>query len=292
MNSMRTAFGQVAWRSRKGWTELVRGQRLRRFQASESSSITRHLASLAAAHPLDAECRYFSQNGEDGIVLALLSRYGVQHGHTCEFGFSIYENNTISSALYFGIHSTFIDGSHKVVKQARQVIDRLKSPGLRAQQAFLTQENVDATLTSLGLPNAIDVISIDVDGNDYWLWNAISSIRARIVVVEYNASFGSAATVSVPYDPHFNRLRAHPSGLYHGASLKALVGLGIRKGYAFLGVDRAGLNAYFVDAAIAHTEDIIPTPDNGFRSHSGRIAAGMLQQSQEHAIAHLPVVRL
>jgi hypothetical protein len=117
---------------------------------------------------------------------------------------------------------------------------------LTADTAFVTAENVDALFQRHGVVGDIGLLHIDIDGNDYWIWRAIQSVRPVIVIVEYNAVLGSKHAVTVPYDPGFVRTRAHHSNLFYGASLAALRDLGAEKGYAFLGCNRAGNNAYFV----------------------------------------------
>jgi hypothetical protein len=92
----------------------------------------------------------------------------------------------------------------------------------------------------------IGLLSIDIDGNDYWVWQAINVISPRIVICEYNSVFGRNNPVSVPYGEQFNRTVAHHSNLYFGASLKALCLLGEQKGYVFVGSNSAGSNAFFV----------------------------------------------
>jgi hypothetical protein len=97
-----------------------------------------------------------------------------------------------------------------------------------------------------GYTGEIGLLSIDIDGNDYWVWNAISVVSPAIVVIEYNFRFGVEKAVTIPYQPNFTRLSAHPSGIYFGASLKALCRLAEKKGYAFVGCTSAGTNAFFV----------------------------------------------
>ena len=92
----------------------------------------------------------------------------------------------------------------------------------------------------------IGLLSIDIDGNDYWVWDKIEVVQPVIVIVEYNSVFGKNTTVTVPYDKGFERLKQHYSGLYQGASLAAFVYLAEKKGYAFVGSNSAGNNAFFV----------------------------------------------
>ncbi len=90
------------------------------------------------------------------------------------------------------------------------------------------------------------MLSIDIDGNDYWVWEAINVINPRIVICEYNSVFGCKDAITIPYKPNFNRTKAHFSNLYFGASLPALCYLANKKGYIFIGSNSAGNNAFFI----------------------------------------------
>jgi len=94
----------------------------------------------------------------------------------------------------------------------------------------LAQDNVDDVIGGSRFTGEIDILPVDVDGNEYWLWQAIESVSPRVVVIEMNPSLGDTLSVTVPYDPALDRLRKHPSGFYRGASLVAMAGLGTRKG--------------------------------------------------------------
>jgi hypothetical protein len=96
----------------------------------------------------------------------------------------------------------------------------------------------------------LGVLSIDVDGMDYWLWKAVEATAAEVVIIEYNASMGPERPGMVPYDKSFSAMKAHASGYYHGASLAALERLGRSKGYSLVAVDSAGVNAFFVHDAV------------------------------------------
>ena len=117
---------------------------------------------------------------------------------------------------------------------------------LNAMVSFITRENINDLLRRGGVSGDIGLLSVDIDGNDYWIWEAISEVLPRIVVVEYNSRLGSEKAITIPYSADFERAKAHHSTIYFGASLRALVKLGDRKGYAFVGCNSAGVNAYFV----------------------------------------------
>lgn len=170
---------------------------------------------------------------------------------------------------------------------------------LKAQQAFITRENINGLIRGNGIHGEIGLLSIDIDGNDYWVWEAIDVVTPAIVIVEYNHRFGSERAVAVPYSADFQRSNAHHSNIYYGASLAALCRLGSRKGYAFVGCTTAGNDAFFVRRDLK--PDSIPelTPAAGYvqgkfresRDEKGRLS--FLDNSQEAAIlAKLPVVEI
>ena len=105
-----------------------------------------------------------------------------------------------------------------------------------------------------GVEGEIDLFSLDIDGIDYWIWNAVSVIQPRVVLVEYQDIWGPERAVTVPYKPDFNRFDVHPD--FYGASLPAFVKLGHAKGYRLVGVNRYGFNAFFVRKGIG--EDVLP----------------------------------
>jgi hypothetical protein len=101
-------------------------------------------------------------------------------------------------------------------------------------------------IENAGINGSIGILSIDIDGNDYWIWKAISVISPQIVIIEYNSSFGNQHAVTIPYQPDFSRGTAHYSHLYYGVSLPALCNLASQKGYIYAGSNSAGSNAFFV----------------------------------------------
>ena len=110
----------------------------------------------------------------------------------------------------------------------------------------LLRDNVNDLLRQEGAIGEIDLFSLDMDGNDYWIWKQIKCIKPRIVICEYNSIFGSKRQVTVPYKEDFYRKKEHYSEMYFGASLAAFCELAEKKGYDFIGTTRAGVNAYFV----------------------------------------------
>jgi hypothetical protein len=209
--------------------------RIREFAA------TGPLASLA-----DAEFSVFSQWGEDGILQYLLSKVDVPHRVFIEFGVQDYEeSNTRFLLLNNNWRGLVIDAGQSYIDHIRAQ-DYYWRHDLTALCAFITAANINDLFSSAGFRGDIGLLSIDIDGNDYWIWEAIEVVTPRIVVVEYNGVFGSQLPVAVPYSESFRRTRAHFSNLYFGASLKALCSLAERKGYIFVGSNSSGSNAFFV----------------------------------------------
>lgn len=111
---------------------------------------------------------------------------------------------------------------------------------------FHHAENINDLISSAGFGGDIGLLSIDIDGNDYWIWEAIVTVRPIICICEYNAVFGDVHPICAPYDSSFDRTKAHHSNLYFGVSIAALHWLAARKGYRFVGTNSAGNNAFFV----------------------------------------------
>jgi hypothetical protein len=192
------------------------------------------------------EFKVYSQWGEDGILQYLLRSIAISRPVFVEFGVEDYtEANTRFLLVNNQWSGLIMDGSDELLASVRSDPIYWRH-NLKAVTAFVTRENINELLVENGVTGEIGLLSIDIDGNDYWVWEAISVISPAIVVVEYNARFGPERAVTVPYDPTFTRATAHHSCIYYGASLAALVGLGRRKGYAFVGSNGAANNAFFV----------------------------------------------
>jgi len=259
----------------------------------------RQLAAEPSPALRDHEFRVYSQWGEDGILQHLLRHVRVAQPVFVEFGVETYvEANTRFLLTNHGWSGLVIDGSEDNIAFIRRDPIYWRH-NLKAVCSFITRDNINDLIAGAGLNGDIGLLSVDIDGNDYWVWEAITGITPALVVTEYNALFGAERAVTVPYDPEFQRTAKHPSNLYYGASLAALVGLGRRKGYAFVGTNTAGNNAFFV------RRDLLPptlpelTVAAGFTQRAfreGRDAAGkltFLSAEQEAAIAtSLPLVEV
>lgn len=211
----------------------------------------------------DAEFRIFSQFGEDGIIQHLISRVPIQHDVFVEFGVDDYrESNTRFLLCNNNWRGLILDGG-------TAHIDFIRSDpigwrhSIDARSVFVTRDNINQSIAQAGISGDIGLLSVDIDGNDYWVLEAIDVVSPRIIVVEYNSTFGSEAAVTVPYDPSFDRTKAHPSNLYWGASLAALCLAADRMGMAFVGSNSNGNNAFFVRRDVL--ADLSPlTPQEGW----------------------------
>jgi len=242
---------------------------------------------------LHREKKLLSQYGEGGLIASLLSEFGTSHGSTLEFGFSIFENNSIASLLASNRKGFYIDGSGAEVAKANAMIRKAElSDRISITESFITKSNINDTIRSFGMSGEIDYLSIDIDGNDYWIWQAIEVIHPRIVSVEYNASFGPIASVSTPYSDDFVRHNFHKSGLGHGASFQALISLGVDKGYRCLGADSTGLNLYFLRSDISSVLTSDTSEEVVFHPHLERLVRGISQIDQESITKSLPIVEV
>ena len=198
----------------------------------------------------DLEYSVFSQFGDDGIIEYLATRLPKAYRTFVEFGVEDYsESNTRLLLQRDNWSGLVFDGSEKNIHSITSSSYFWKHD-LKAVHAFITCENINHLLESNGLQRTVGILHIDIDGVDFWVWKAIQVIQPLLIIVEYNALFGSTEPVSVPYDPMFFRFDMHHSGLYAGASLPAFLHLANERSYNFLGSNSAGNNAYFLHRSI------------------------------------------
>jgi hypothetical protein len=186
------------------------------------------------------ERRVMSQNGEDGILRELFARIGEGGKYFVEFGVEDgLECNAAYLAKYGGWSGVMLEGDPD---RAEALKRNLGSDKVTTGQAFLTRENIVEIFRRYAVPTDFDLLSIDVDGNDYWIWEALSEYKPRVVVIEYNATYPPPARWVMSYNPEHR----WDGTSYFGASLASLVDLGSKLGYEFVGTESAGLNAFFV----------------------------------------------
>ena len=194
----------------------------------------------------EVEFQVFSQRGEDGIIQYIINKIEIPNKIFVEFGVETYiESNTRFLLLNNNWSGLVIDGSEKNIDFIKKDFIYWKYD-ITALRSFITKENINQLISNYTSVKDIGLLSVDVDGNDYWIWDSISCIQPRIVICEYNSAFGSTKKVTVPYKSDFVRGKEHYSELYFGASLAAFCELAEQKGYDFIGTTSAGVNAYFV----------------------------------------------
>lgn len=217
------------------------------------------------------EKKIYSQNGEDGIIDYIFSKIGTTNKFAVEFGVGNgFECNTvylleqkgwkglmmdygadqqinwvnIMKKAWSNRNSGFLVNIKKYGTFIRKIIGqtkRTKSFQLDIKNEKVTSENIQSLFQKYGVPKHFDLLSIDIDYNDYWVWKAIVDYSPRVVVIEYNSSIPHSESRVVHYDPE-----ARWDGTdYFGASLLALQRLGISKGYTLVGCDNNGVNAFF-----------------------------------------------
>ncbi len=244
----------------------------------------------------DAEFRVFSQFGDDGIVEYLVRTLDIPRRaeRFVEIGVEDYrEANTRFLLVNRNWSGLIVDASDAHVR-ALAGSPLLWRHDLTAVTARVEPGSVNGLLREHGFDSDLGLLSIDVDGSDYWIWEAVEA-EPLIVVVEYNSVFGAKRAVTIPYEAGFDRTRAHHSNLYFGASLAALVRLGRARGYTLVGSNSAGNNAFFVREGRA---DGMPAPSAAeahveSRYRESRDEAGNLTylagDERRAAIADLPV---
>jgi hypothetical protein len=246
------------WRARFGLGAL---QRTRAIHLRSTSDIFQAAAVLSTRHPglsdpaadlgprhlgtsalRPYELRVTSQNGEDGVLAEIIARIGPGDRIVAEFGAGDGSETTTGFLVdWCGWSAAYIEiDPESAERLARK---HQHEPRVQTTCARITEENLEPLLRSLGVPDEPDVLSIDIDSVDFWLWKALTGIKPRIIVIEYNATVGPGRRLTTP--------RNHAAGWdgatdRYGASLDALIALGSTKGYGLVHTDLAGVNAFFV----------------------------------------------
>lgn len=233
-----------------------------------------------------------SQNGEDGILRFLFSEIGFGTRRFVEFGFGAHQCNSLRLILHEGFTGLLMDGSQEQCDFFNLNAASFGLTGVQAVRAFITRENLDDLISGGGVSGEIDLLSLDVDGNDYWLWEALTCIAPRIACIEYNAGLGAELSWSVPYDPAFERFAKHPSGFFHGASLAAMESLGRRKGYRLVGCDSTGTNAFFLREDVHAPRIPTRTAAEAFHPHANWLGRGLSEARQLEIMSTLPYVEV
>jgi hypothetical protein len=241
--------------------------------------------------------KVFSQFDEDGIIQYLINKLPIKNKTFVEFGVENYEeSNTRFLLLNDHWQGMVLDARAADIRYIQQ--DKIYwQYDLQAKCTWITRENIDGLLRGAGFGEDVGLLSIDIDGNDYWIWEALQSVRPLIVIVEYNSLFG-LRPISVPYMEYFDRKNSHYSQLYYGASLGALQYLAQKKGYLLLGSNVWGHNAFFIRADIAGEFRSLPLEEAYVESkfRESHDEAGQLTYVRGHEriklIQDMPVVQV
>jgi hypothetical protein len=195
-----------------------------------------------------------SQNDEDGVLLLVFALVGFTNRVLVEIaaGNGI-ECNSANLIVNHGFTGLLFEGDERLVQAGERFYEERLGPVAlkpRFVREWVTRENVDdlvrGNMYAGAVPPSgeIDFLSLDLDGNDYWVLAALTCVKPRVIMVEFNAAWGAERALTIPYDPRFKaRLEPVP---YMGASLPAFVKLLGGRGYRLVGVERLGFNAVFV----------------------------------------------
>jgi len=243
------------------------------------------------------EFKIFSQWGEDGIIQHLTQNIEIKHKTFIEFGVEdFFESNCRFLLQKDNWDGFVIDGSSRNIERLKGSYFYWKH-SINALCSFITRENIDQLLSISGFDKDVGVLSVDIDGVDYFVLEKLAAWTPRILIVEYNAIFGVNRAVSVPYSSTFVRANMHYSNLYYGASLPAFVHLANKMNMALVGINSAGSNAFFVRRDLLN--EIVPEVSIGdcfvgAKFREGRDASGALnyQSGREglNPIMQLPVI--
>jgi hypothetical protein len=184
-----------------------------------------------------------SQDGSDGIINEIFNRIGSKNKKFVEFGVGDGLQNNTSALLLEGWSGLWFEGNKKnfsiIENNLHTYID---NNHLKVYQALINKENVEKLFSINGVEKNLDLLSIDIDGNDYWVWKSINTFKPRVLVIEYNPEYGSNISVIPEYNEDYFWKRTH----FYGSSLKALNDLSKKKGYTLVACSFLGNNAFFV----------------------------------------------
>ncbi len=222
-----------------------------RVLAIESDSLAAKLLTLPRyADPQRLEpygFSVYSQNDEDGIIQEIFNRIGISSNTFVEFGVGHGLENNTAYLLMQGWKGLWIEGSANFVKQIKKIYYKpLHDKSLVLEHAFITKDNINA-LISPHFSGEIDLLSVDIDGNDYYVWENITCINPRAVVVEYNAKFPPPCRFCIPYNEHHVWDKSDLMGM----SLQTATDLAESLGYQLVGTNLNGVNAFFVRKDLA-----------------------------------------
>lgn len=192
--------------------------------------------------------KVYSQNEEDGIIEEIFNRIGTTNKIFIEFGVENGLECNSHYLLFKGWHGLWLEGDIRHIKEIHEKFAPVLANGqLKIIQVHITRENINELFIQGGIEGEIDMLSVDIDGNDYYVWEAINVVRPRVVVIEYNAKFPP----NHDWKQAYNKRHMWDLSDWQGASLKALELLGRKLGYQLVGTNLNGTNAFFVRKDLA-----------------------------------------
>ena len=216
-----------------------------------------------------------------GVTNRTFVEIGVEDGKEC---------NTANLSINLGWQGAIIDANKERLESGRSFYKEKLGKNfskVKMIPSFVTKGNVNQLLSDNGISGEIDLFSIDIDGNDYWLWQAVSVVNPRVAVIEYNASFGFDKSMTIKYDPNFSASVKDKSSIYHGASLLALKKLAKTKGYVLVGCDSHGIDAFFVRQDLVQGKMAELSSGEAYYPHSQRLKDVGNTKKQFEQIKHL-----
>jgi hypothetical protein len=192
------------------------------------------------------EFQVYSQWGEDGIIDWLISKFPQIPKNFLEIGTQDYkESNTRFLLINRNWDGFLIEGDKGDVKKIKSQRIYWKH-NLKIRSKFITKDNINDVVRKFNVPKKLGLLSLDIDGVDYWVLKELSTLNPSIVICEYNSLFGEKKSITVPYKENFIRSKEHYSNLYYGASIQAFIDIMKTKDYFLIGTNTAGNNAFFV----------------------------------------------
>lgn len=198
---------------------------------------------------LKYEHQTFSQNGEDGIINEIFNRLGIKKGVFIEIGTGDGSENNTRLLLELGWTGTWIDGNPKCLESIYNDFDRyISSKKLNAQLNLVDSDNINSILKDNNVSPDVDLLSLDLDLTTHQVWEALTYITPKVLVIEYNGFFPKNSL----WKANIKGNESWDGSINMGASLSTIIQISDYKNYKFIGTELSGTNAFFVHQSIQH----------------------------------------
>ena len=214
----------------------------------------------------EVEFQVYSQWGEDGIIDWLVNKFPEIPKNFLEIGTQDYKE---SNTRFLLVNKNW-DGF--LIEADKNEVKKIKSQrifwrhNLKIANEFITKDNINDVIKKFNVPKKLGLLSLDIDGVDYWVLNELSVLDPSIIICEYNSIFGINKSITVPYKKNFIRSKEHYSNLYYGASIQAFINVMKIKNYHLLGTNSAGNNAFFIKRNLWRKASMLITEKKIFES--------------------------